>query len=132
MDIAIAKRRLSRMTGSGSDPVLSSSELDDLLTEYKVADSAGRSVGTVGYVPTWDLFGAAAEGWHWKAAKVAERYNFSQGDENFSRSQVWIHCTKMADSYQFKSTSNTKNIRMQGELLVDRGGFIDYLDQIGN
>lgn len=53
------------------------------------------------YTPTFDLRAAAAEGWRWKAAKVAAEYNVSAGGgTSFQRSQKWQQCMAMARSYQ--------------------------------
>jgi hypothetical protein len=52
-----------------------------------------------GWVGAWDLNYAAAEGWRWKAAKAAARYDLSANGNSLSRSQLVAHCEQMADMY---------------------------------
>lgn len=51
------------------------------------------------WLPSWDLDAAAAEGWRRKAAKVVASFDFTTGDQQFSRSQMHAMCLEMADRY---------------------------------
>lgn len=51
----------------------------------------------------FDVYGAAAVGWEWKAAKVAGAYDFGRGDQNWDRSQMYDHCMKQAAYYRSRS-----------------------------
>lgn len=55
------------------------------------------------WVPTYDLNAAAAEGWRWKAAAAACRFDFSVARNQFQREQVHTHCLAMAKAYARKS-----------------------------
>lgn len=58
--------------------------------------------GVPAWVPTWDLNAAAAEGWRWKAAKVANQFQFSADGQSFQRQQVYDHCLTMVQEYANK------------------------------
>lgn len=48
----------------------------------------------------YDLNSAASEGWRWKAAKAASKFDVSTDGQSLSRSQVIAHCQEMAMNYQ--------------------------------
>jgi len=55
------------------------------------------------WLPTYDLNSAAAEGWRWKAAKLADRYAFGRDGARFDRQQAFEHALKMVDYYQARA-----------------------------
>lgn len=55
------------------------------------------------WTPTYDLYAAAAEGWRWKAGKIADAYDFSTDQQSFERSQKVEHCMKMAAFYDARA-----------------------------
>jgi hypothetical protein len=61
--------------------------------------------------PTWDLTRAAAEGWRWKAAKVAGRFDFTAGGDQFQRSQQLAACNAMADRFARMAVSTVTVLR---------------------
>ncbi len=69
--------------------------------------------GTASWAWTWMLARGAAEGWRWKAAKVANSYDFSADGQSFSRSQMFQMCKDMAKMYAKKVTSN---VNLPGQL----------------
>lgn len=98
---------------------------------YLVADSGLRYVATFGGtsgedVPTWpefgatvtdgtvvwelageatyDLHGAAAIGWEWKAARVAGAYDVSLQGSSFSRSQMYAKCIQQAQYHRAQAS----------------------------
>lgn len=60
-------------------------------------------IAGLSWMPTWDLNAAAAEGWRWKAALAAGRYDFGGGQARLARSQVVAQCLKMAQQFARKS-----------------------------
>jgi hypothetical protein len=52
---------------------------------------------------TWNLNAAAAEGWRWKAAKLAGAYDFTTDGQTFQRSQAVTQCNEMAQMYARRS-----------------------------
>lgn len=106
MTEAEALARLERMTAASEEPALSSEELADLLGLSEIADSNGVAPGQDGWSPTWDLNRGAAEGWQWKAAKVASRFDFQADGASYHREQVMQNCERLAGSYRRKITSD--------------------------
>ena len=104
MTLAEAKARLERMTAATEDPVLNSADLDELVLIARRSDSAGLLPGATGWVPTFDLNAGAAEGWRWKAGKVATSYSSTslageQGPDSFK----YLNCIRQAEDYAARS-----------------------------
>lgn len=99
MDAAEALARLTAMTSPSEDPFLTGDELQLLLDGALVADVNGLPPSSTAYTDTWDLRGAAAEGWRWKAGKVAHRVDFGTDVHRQSRDQLQKHCLAMAELY---------------------------------
>lgn len=64
----------------------------------------GGVVWTDGGDITYDVYGAAAIGWEWKAARVAGKFDHTRGDMSFSRAQMFAHCKAQADYYRGRSS----------------------------
>ena len=67
------------------------------------------------WAPTYDLNAAAAEGWRWKAARVAGDFTFTTDAQVFNRAEVSAMCLAMADRYQRKVMAS---IRQRGSLPI--------------
>lgn len=87
------------MTASTSEPQLSDTELDEILTMYRVPDKNGRPPSDDEWTSTFNLNKAAAEGWRWKAAKASELTSVDLDGERMSSNQVFDHCERMAKLY---------------------------------
>lgn len=97
-----AQARIEVMTAWDSEPTLSSTEVSMLLELAQRADVDGFAPSHDDWTPTYDLNAAAAEGWRWKAAKVAGKFDVSTDGQAVSRSQMVAHCQQMADQYRRK------------------------------
>ncbi len=74
-------------------PVVSGSTVTDGTVVWSLA-------GAYAWTPTWNLRAAAAEGWRWKAAKVAAQYDVAAGGgTRFTRSQQYKQCIEMARTF---------------------------------
>lgn len=100
MTASEAKDRLRLMVAATSSPELSNDEVDQLMLLARRPDMDGRVDGDDGWEPTWALGAAAAEGWRWKAGRVADRVDFAADGTRLSRSQMVAHCLRMADVYR--------------------------------
>lgn len=96
---------LERMTSADTDPWLSMDDIDALLLLARRPDRDGRNPDDPAWIETWDLNVAAAEGWRWKAGKVAERFAFSADGASYNRDQVWQHCQTQAAMYSRRVVS---------------------------
>jgi hypothetical protein len=103
VDKAAARVVLSNYVAASARPVLSADDLDALLDLYQTPDADGRLVSDDGWVPTWDLNAAAAEGWRWKAGRVAGDFNFSADNASYSKESTMAHCLAMATQYAAKA-----------------------------
>lgn len=59
------------------------------------------------WVPTYNLFLAAAEIWEYKAAELAGKFDFSADGGNFSRSQAYNQALAMAKYYRGRGGAST-------------------------
>ncbi len=80
-------------------------------------------VGRVYWEPTYNLNIGAAEGWLWKAGKVANRHDFSQEFRNLNRSQMYK---------QFMETSQRYRNRIVGSIQTRGVTSVGYDPIIGN
>lgn len=104
MTIDDARRRLAMMVAADSEPTLAADEVADLLQLVKRADVYGLLPADTGWIPTYDLNAAAAEGWRRKAGKVSGSNDFSVDGDSYSDSQQHAMCLEMARSYAAKSS----------------------------
>ncbi len=96
------------MVQSGGDPSLTVAEVDDLILRAKCADASGLLPSAVGWVPTWDLDYAAAEGWLIKAGKAAQQFNFAEDSQRFDRSQKHSQCLAMEARYRNRVSASVR------------------------
>lgn len=94
------RARLARMVAAEDFPALADEDLDELLLRAGRPDAAGLRPSDAGWVPTWDLDAAAADGWTIKAGRAASGFNFAEDGQRFDRSQVHAQCMLMARHYR--------------------------------
>lgn len=71
-----------------------------LADDATVVDGATfAEAGADPWLGTYDVNAAAAEGWRWKAAKVATSFTFSSDGQSFNRSDMVDACLAMAKTY---------------------------------
>jgi hypothetical protein len=102
------------MLAASSRPVLADTDLDALLAAFRVRDGLGRLPADAGWEPTWNLNAAAAEGWRWKAARVAGDYSFSADDASYSKGDVLAQCEAMVAMYAAKDTGSSDPLGADG------------------
>lgn len=110
-----ARARLEAMIQWTVEPPLTSAEVDRLLAMAKRADKDEITPATTGWTPTWDLNAGAAEGWRWKAGKVAGRFNANLDGAALQRAQIFGHCLKMASDYASKVAGSMSVARFPSE-----------------
>lgn len=99
MEEATARALLETMVASDAEPSLTEGEVDRLVDLARRADTYGLAPSDDGWSETWDLRYAAAEGWRWKAGKVAGAYSFGSDSQSFQRQQMHAMCLAMAKMY---------------------------------
>lgn len=72
------------------------------------------------WTPTYDLYAAAAEGWRWKAGKIANAFDFSTDQQSFDKSNIFDHCQKMAAFYDARAGTSIygAGVETSGKTLV--------------
>lgn len=98
MDDATALARLERMVQASLYPALEREELLELLTLARRPDGNGLDPDAAGWAGVFDLNAAAAEGWRWKAGKVAGDESVSADGAAFS-ADTYKGCLAMAAQY---------------------------------
>lgn len=87
MTSAEARVLLENMTAWDDVPALTTPEVDSLL-----ALAGSELLG-------WNLDLAAAEGWRWKAGKVAGKYTFSIDSQQSNQREIYLNCIMQAGVY---------------------------------
>jgi hypothetical protein len=100
---AEARAKLGRMTDYTTEPVLTTDDLDDLLSAAARPDADGLDRSDADWTPTWDLNAGAAEGWARKASKAAANFNFAEDGQRFDRAQIYAHCAAQQKVYADKA-----------------------------
>ena len=100
------------MAGEASKPdeerMLDDATLQDIADEVgRVVDALGVIPSGTGYVPSYDLYRTAAEGWREKAGMIAEGYNIKVEGAQFNRSEAYEHYLKQATRYAGMANSLT-------------------------
>lgn len=91
--------RLKQMVAFESEPKLTPTEVEGLLEQYARKDKNGNSPSLAEWIPTYDLNGAAAEGWRLKMGKASELISVDLDGERMSSNQVFEHCERMSRMY---------------------------------
>lgn len=106
MSHAQTRAQLEAMTAATSEPPLTESEILALLDLARRADADGLEPTHAGWTPTYDLPHAAAEGWRWKAGKVAGDFDVVDQGMSLRRSQAYAACLGMAVRYARQSATS--------------------------
>lgn len=98
MDEATARARLERMTQASRFPTLTADEVDELVELARRPDLDGNLPDAPGWAGAFDLNASAAEGWRWKAAKVAGDESVTADGATFG-ADTYKGCLAMAAQY---------------------------------
>ncbi len=111
---AAARLLIERSTQWTANPALTTAEVDGLLEIALVADLYGFLPGETGYLATYATRGAyraAAEGWRWKAGKVAGQGDVTAGGGvGLKRSDVYKQCMDQARRYDAKAAGGSLGV----------------------
>ena len=99
MPDTVYQTRLKAMTASATEPTLSDTEIDALLTQFSTADADGLAPTDDDWTPTYNLRAAAAEGWRWKAGRCANLVSADLDGDRLSSNQIHDHCLAMIKQY---------------------------------
>lgn len=99
MLVADAKALLSIYCAATDEPILSSDDLDKILTSNARFDVYNRGPDDVNWDGAWNMNAAAADGWRIKAARVAAKFDFTSDVHGYTRSQMLRNFLQMAEEY---------------------------------
>jgi hypothetical protein len=99
------EERLKIFTAWDKEPALSQAEITELLAMFQKTDTNGVNPGGTGYVATYNLRAAAAEGWRWKLGKAAELQSTDLDGDRMSANQIFDHCQVMIKVYSRRTAS---------------------------
>lgn len=103
MDREVALEELKDRVAATSRPVLTDAQVNRILDNWRTPDADGRPASDASWDPSFDLNGAAAEGWRKKAGMVAGDFNFSADGSSYSKADVLAHCLEMETKYASRS-----------------------------
>jgi hypothetical protein len=100
------------------------------LPYFFTADTPPAHDPNESWIPTYDLYAAAADIWQQKAATVAADYQFSSDDQSFSRQQVFDQY--MAQVRFCRSRSMTKTMTQLPKEMDQQPVWIGNLPEPGD
>lgn len=114
MDATAARTYIETRLQPDVDPVLTSTEVDELVTLAKCEDEDGNLPGDDGYVDTYNTPGchyAIAQGYEIKYAKAVGRFSFTTDGQTFTRNQTLDHLEHMRARHAAKVQRTVKTGR---------------------
>ncbi len=90
------------MTAWNIAPALLDAEIDDLLIQFSLVDSAGLAPLHEEWTPTYDLNASAASGWLIKAGRATDLIEVDPPGSGIFTSKVFDNCRAMARMYTAK------------------------------
>lgn len=100
MEASAAQELIEAMVAWDAVPTLTEDQIELLVARARRPDSDGLVPSDSGWAGTYDLNAAAAEGWRWKAAKVAGDFTFSSDGQQFNRADMVKACMEMSKIYR--------------------------------
>lgn len=117
------KARLRRMVAEPTSATYSDTTLAGYIERFPLPDSMGRDPYRVSaatppaieanpdWTATYDLNAAAADVWDEKAGAAADKFDFSEDGQSFSRAQLMAHCSDRARYYRARRSVSVIKLR---------------------
>lgn len=99
MTEAEVRNRILIFADGEQDPVLTSADLDILVSLCRGVDKAGIYPTEAGWTETYNWNYGVAQAWLLRASRTSPRYLFMSGGKMFSRQQFYDHCLKQYRIY---------------------------------
>jgi hypothetical protein len=96
--------KLKILSAWDTEPVLTETEVEDILTAAATADAEGNSPASDNWVPTYDLNKAAADAWLIKAGRASATVEAGDSAE-VATSKVFDNCLAMAREFSKKRSA---------------------------
>lgn len=115
--------RVRRMVNEPTTTIYSDTDIETIIEDCAAADVRGQDpyiidvttnppqlIDNPNWIPTYDLYDAAAQIWDEKLAKKEGNFDFSADGGSYTRSQAYDHARQLADHY--RSLSYVKSVNM--------------------
>lgn len=119
MTEAEARARISLFLNPGTEPILTSAEVDILVAFSRRLDVNGVMPGDDAWVETYDVNYAVAQGWLVKAGRLADRYLFMDAGTMYSRQQYYDHCMKQHQKFLMRAGVQSVRLVPDERLNID-------------
>lgn len=113
-----ARERIARLTAATYEPILEDADLDDLVALAKRPDADGNLPDADGWVATWDLNFAIAEGWAIKAGRASSDFTYSDDAGSYNRREVYDACVEREKHYRSRALGSLPVSRNDPDLEV--------------
>lgn len=110
-----AQTRLKAMTAAATEPLLSDTEIDNLLTQFSIVDADGYAPDEEDWVPTYNFRAAAAEGWRWKMGKCSDLVSTDLDGDRMSSNQMFDHCERMVRRYAGSASPDVSRYSVEAD-----------------
>ncbi len=109
-DQAVAELRV--LVEAASEPVLTTADLDRLISRARRPDYLGLTPDDLGWTPTFDVESAAAEGWRIKAQRVASLPDVTQDGLRIDRSKLYDRFIELSKHYGALNVGSISLVRV--------------------
>ena len=107
-----SKDKLKKMTSWNVEPLLTDSEIDELLAAASLEDPAGLAPLHEEWTPTYDLNAAAASAWLIKAGRTSSTTELAP-ESPFVTSKIFDNCLRMSRLYRARMSTSVSTSPFQ-------------------
>ena len=94
--------KLKKMTAWDTEPALTLTELEEILSQSSLVDPIGAAPKTEGWTPTYSMNAAASSAWLVKAGKASSLIEIDPPGSGIVTAKVFDNCRAMARLYSAK------------------------------
>ena len=94
--------KLKKMTAWNTEPALTLSELEEILSQSSLADPGGLAPESEDWMPTYSVNAAAASAWLIKAGRASSLTEVDPPGSGIVTSKIFENCRAMARLYSAK------------------------------
>ena len=100
--------KLKKMTAWDTEPALTLTELDEILSQSSLADPGGLAPESEDWTPTYSMNVAAASAWLIKAGRASSLTEIDPPGSGIVTSKIFENCRAMERIYSAKKQGSVK------------------------
>ena len=100
--------KLKLLAAWDTEPVLTETEIGDLLVEAAIADGDGLAPEDESWTPTYNINKAAASAWLIKAGRASALTEIDPPESGIVTAKVFENCVRMARVFQARSAVSVR------------------------